>query len=95
LNAERQHVENDYAAISFPFARIISPPFEMKAECNVEQLMGYLNSWSVVQRFKDANDGTDPLDCIQPKLAAAWGDLTGRKQVTWSPNVTAWLVHAT
>jgi hypothetical protein len=45
-------------------------------------LMGYLNSWSAVQRFKDANAGTDPLDCIRPKLAAAWGDLTARKQVT-------------
>jgi hypothetical protein len=31
LDAERQHVENGYAAIAFPFARIISPPFVIEA----------------------------------------------------------------
>jgi hypothetical protein len=81
--------------LPFRLQESFSPPFEMKAEWNLEQLMGYLNSWSAVQRFKDVNDGTDPLDCIRPKLAAAWGDRTARKQVTWPPNVTAWLVNAT
>jgi hypothetical protein len=92
---ERQHVENGYAAISFPFARIHSPEFEMKAEWNYEQLMGYLNSWSAVQRFKDANGGADPLDLVRQKLTVAWGDPATRKQVTWPLKVIAWRVNAT
>jgi SAM-dependent methyltransferase len=77
--AERVLVEK-FEELPFPFAQIETPRFEMVAEWRVEQLLGYLRTWSATQRFMAA-EKRDPLENVEQQLLAAWGDKVRR--VVW------------
>ncbi len=68
---ERVLVEK-FEELPFGFDRIETPSFEMRAEWNVEQLLGYLGTWSATQRFMAAEQ-RDPLEEIEAELRHAWG----------------------
>ncbi len=48
---ERQLVNNQYKIITFPFTEIKYPQILMKKEWTINQLVGYLLTWSSTQRF--------------------------------------------
>jgi ubiquinone/menaquinone biosynthesis C-methylase UbiE len=77
--AERVLVEK-FEELPFRFEGIETPPFEMMAEWKVEQLLGYLGTWSATQRFMVAEQ-RDPLEQIEEELRAAWGENVRR--VVW------------
>jgi ubiquinone/menaquinone biosynthesis C-methylase UbiE len=77
--AERVLVEN-FEELPFPFAQIETPRFEMVAEWSVEQLLGYLRTWSATQRFMAA-EKRDPLETVEQPLLEAWGHKVRR--VVW------------
>jgi hypothetical protein len=52
----------------------------MMAEWKLEQLLGYLGTWSSTQRFMAAEQ-RDPLEEIEGELRAAWG--TDMRRVVW------------
>lgn len=79
---ERKLLENNYADIPFPLRQIAAPRFYMKKEWNLEDLLGYLGTWSAVQRFM-AQHGEDPRERIRPRLAEAWGEAAQPKLVQW------------
>ncbi|CAA9229363.1 MAG: SAM-dependent methyltransferase [uncultured Cytophagales bacterium] len=70
-DAERRHVEAAYATIPFPFPELPAPPLRMVTGWEREHLLGYLNTWSAVQGYKQAN-GTDPVEALRPRLEAIW-----------------------
>jgi SAM-dependent methyltransferase len=70
---ERRLVENGYRNVSFPFPEMSAPAFEMRLEWSVDDLIGYLATWSPLPRYI-AERGTSPLDVVVPKLREAWGD---------------------
>jgi SAM-dependent methyltransferase len=78
---ERELVEN-FADLLFPFPEIKTPPFEIIAQWQLENLIGYLRSWSATQRFVAAKN-RDPLEIIAGELRAAWGDAKGPRRVVW------------
>jgi SAM-dependent methyltransferase len=78
---ERLLVEK-FEGLPFPFAEIKTPAFEMIAQWKLENLVGYLRSWSATQRFIAAND-RDPLAEIADELRAAWGDPNQTRRVVW------------
>ena len=54
----------------------------MSATWSLEQLIGYLGTWSALRRYvQDKN--TNPLDLISEELLNAWGDPGQGKPVTW------------
>lgn len=79
---ERRYVDDRYRTIPFPFSRIEPPPLAMELAWNLDQLRGYLRTWSAVQEF-ERQRGEDPLAIIAPELAAAWGDPLQRRQISW------------
>jgi len=79
---ERRLVEEGYRTLAFPFEEVDSPPFQMVHSWNLDHLLGYLGSWSSVQRYR-ARTGIDPLDVIRAELEAAWGDPGQTRDVTW------------
>jgi SAM-dependent methyltransferase len=79
---ERAYVEATYRTIPFPFVEIPTPPFECERDWNLEGLLGYLSSWSAVQRYKDAL-GRDPLLALRPELERAWGRQEAVRRVSW------------
>lgn len=80
--AERDLVESRYQTIPFPFQDLPAPRFEMRAEWDLDSLLGYLGTWSAVQRYRERHD-TDPLAQILPELRAAWGAPEDIRKVTW------------
>ena len=82
---ERKIVENRYQDISFPFQEIDMPVFQIELDWTLSELIGYLYTWSSVQKFIKKNN-SDPIKQIYDDLAAAWGDKNTwhkRRRVVW------------
>ena len=69
--AERVLVEK-FEELSFPLPEIETPAFQMVADWRVEQLLGYLRTWSATQRFMMA-EKRDPLESVESELRSTWG----------------------
>jgi len=78
---ERKMVEN-FSDIPFPFQKIDPPKFEMKAQWNLDHLIGYLGTWSASKLFIKAR-GIDPIEQIIEELRTAWGDPNQIRRVIW------------
>lgn len=68
---ERRYVQEHYRTLPFPWREERPPPFELQTQWSLEQAVGYIASWSSVQRYKDTH-GTDPVVTLRRDLAAAW-----------------------
>lgn len=79
---ERKLVEARYETIPFPFDLIPAPAFEMEAEWTLDDVIGYLGTWSAVKRFREANS-TDPRNQIAGELALAWGEPRAFRRIAW------------
>lgn len=77
---ERAMVDDHYSSVSFPFERIASPEFRFSFQWTVDELLGYMATWSSVQHYIAAN-GTNPVDPLSAELKLLWGD--GKKTVTF------------
>ena len=71
-----------YRTILFPFDEIDTPPFRMSHEWNLDQLTGFLGTWSASNRYR-TQTGREPTDEIRDELAGAWGDPRQERQVAW------------
>lgn len=78
--AGRVHVESGYRDLPFPFARIAVPPFAMQADWLVDDLLGYLGTWSALRRYTERT-GRNPLPQLEADLRRAFGDR--RRRVEW------------
>jgi len=78
---ERKLVDNHYATIPFPFKQIESPVFSMSYQWNLEQVIGYFNTWSAVQHYIRKNN-ENPVDEFSKELRKAWGGV-GRRKVSF------------
>jgi SAM-dependent methyltransferase len=79
---ERALIEAGYRTISFPFDEASPPGFEMVAHWTLPQLLGYLRTWSAVDRYRTAK-GIDPVVALESEIAPWWGDEQRRRRVTW------------
>lgn len=69
--ADRAHVDTHYANLAFPYRHIEFNPPPMVMHYTLEQLLGYLRTWSGVQRYlKD--QGHDPVALFVDAFTAAW-----------------------
>lgn len=78
---ERKYVLDNYRTIKFPFEAAELPAFNMTALWSLDELLGYLATWSSVVYYK-ADKGHDPLDEILPALSRAWGG-ADKKAINW------------
>jgi len=69
---ERKLIEDRYVGLPFPFEELAAPPLAIAAQWSLAELLGYLATWSSVQRFIERNSA-NPLDRVKEDLAAAWG----------------------
>ncbi len=68
---ERSHVNDSYANIPFPFRQIAAPEFFIKVKWNLENLRGYLNTWSALQQFISVNN-YNPVNGIIEEIQQNW-----------------------
>lgn len=85
---ERQLVRERYSSITFPFNEISMSPYNMTSSWALDELVGYLRTWSSVVRYK-ADRGRDPLEEIIPDLRVLWGDVAVQKSVQWPLTIRA------
>ena len=79
---ERKLVDEGYASIKFPFEKIETPEFKMTTHWSLAHMLGYLGTWSAVQRYKQENN-QDPLNIISGELSSAWGNSEIKKEIIW------------
>ena len=79
---ERLHIETRYRDIPFPFKELPVPDFKMMAQWSLDELMGYLGTWSATQRYiQDKN--SDPRGLILTRLEKSWANPEGKYTVEW------------
>ena len=68
---ERRHIEANYSTLPFPFEKIDAPPFGLELDWGLEQVIGYVSSWSATARYRKAL-GKDPVPLLAESLGAVW-----------------------
>lgn len=80
---ERFHyVDTSYADLPFPFEEIKPPKFEMITKWNLDQVAGFLSSWSGTKIYQQ-KVGRHPLKEIWDELHIAWGDEKLNRPTHW------------
>jgi len=79
---ERAIIEAGYGALELPFTEITPPPFRMEVEWTLEQLLGYLRTWSATQKFIAAR-GFDPVVPLGNELQQFWPRAEDVRLVRW------------
>lgn len=70
-DSERKFVDENYATIPFPFREIECPRFATDLKWTIEELEGYINTWSAVQKFIKAR-GYNPVPELIQKIRPFW-----------------------
>ena len=86
---ERALIENEYRDLAFPFRRMETPVFSIERKWSLHEFLGYVSSWSSVQRMRQAT-GADPLPQVSKGLAGLW---TGQEAVRWPMALLLGAVH--
>ena len=74
---ERHLVEAGYSTLPFPSPEIQTPAFTMQLDWSLEQLLGYVSSWSASARYIKER-GEDPVPALRSALQLHWGAGTTR-----------------
>lgn len=82
---ERRYVELGYRTLPFPWPEVAAPAFALETTWDLERVLGYLASWSAVQRYKDRHHH-DPLQALRLPLESAWGGV-GIRRLRWPVHV--------
>lgn len=63
----------NYQTIPFPFAELKTPILKIETQWNMEEFLGYLNTWSAIQKLI-AVQSHEPILEFSKRLVEAWGD---------------------
>jgi hypothetical protein len=77
-----RYLEARYRTLPFPFAEIEPPAFQMEADWELDDFLGFIASWSATRKFLDAR-GERALDGALAELAEAWGPARQKRAITW------------
>jgi ubiquinone/menaquinone biosynthesis C-methylase UbiE len=80
--SERELIESGYRTLDFPFAELVPPPFVMEAAFTLQDLLGYVHTWSATRRFTEAQ-GYNPLSELERNMNPVWGPLRKPQTVRW------------
>jgi ubiquinone/menaquinone biosynthesis C-methylase UbiE len=72
---ERKYVDNNYTTVPFPFPEINTPSFSITYHWTLEELEGYFNTWSALQKYITANE-ENPVPALIQRIGEQW---TGAK----------------
>ena len=85
---ERRLVEDRYRRIPFPFDEPVVPEFSMEADWTLDDLLGYVGTWSAVSRYR-SRVGTDPVPMLAQHLEPRWGGRDAPRRIRWPLAVRA------
>jgi len=70
---ERNHVEEGYRTLEFPFDELEAPAFTIESAMTLEEMMGYIRTWSATQLYQK-KQGKDPVPQLAREIETVWGD---------------------
>lgn len=68
---ERKMVEEGYQSIDFPFVQLEAPSFKMESAMTLEDITGYIRTWSATQKYEKEH-GDDPVLKLEEELLSIW-----------------------
>jgi SAM-dependent methyltransferase len=77
----REHVDNGYRDLHWPWQELAPPPIEMTAVWTRDELLGYVATWSASVRLVETH-GPARYERLAAELAAVWPD-GERRTITW------------
>ena len=77
----RQHVENGYRDLAWPWPEITAPAIDVTAAWTRDELIGYVTTWSATSKMIQA-EGPARFDAFRERLVAHWPD-GERRTVRW------------
>ena len=79
---ERRYVDEGYKTLPFPWREAPTPTFSLHNAWTLEQVLGYVATWSAVLRFRDAHPEHDPLQELAAQLDTHW-PVDGTLRLVW------------
>ncbi|GEO82026.1 class I SAM-dependent methyltransferase [Pararhodospirillum oryzae] len=79
---ERHHVETGYRLLPFPFPEEEAPPLAMTASWSLDELVGYIGTWSALKGARAAGEDARLARAVDD-LAAAWGPPESVRVIRW------------
>ena len=79
---ERKWVDALYRTIPFPFEEIAVPRLTIEISWSLEDLIGYISSWSAVAEYRRIL-GIDPVPQLEKKLEGIWGKKDEVRSMSW------------
>jgi SAM-dependent methyltransferase len=79
---ERRYVESGYRTLPFPYPELEPPVLAMEELWSLTQLLGYVQTWSATQRFRETQ-GHDPVEQLGQDLARHWGHPSATRRIRW------------
>ncbi|GHB46540.1 hypothetical protein GCM10007094_39810 [Pseudovibrio japonicus] len=79
---ERQHVDNSYTSIGFPFEELDYPQMTIDREWTLEQFLGYLCTWSSVIAAAKAGK-RNLMESFAEQLTSLWGGPQQHRRISW------------
>lgn len=76
-----QAIDATLRADDLPFEPLPTPDFSMRTKWTLDEVHGYLETWSASRAFREAN-GHFATDTIRPAIAELWGEET-RREIDW------------
>jgi SAM-dependent methyltransferase len=77
---ERNLILAELKTIPFPFPEIAAPSFTLEQSWTLDELAGYLRTWSATAAFVEEKR-VDPVESVEVSLRRFWGE--GRHIVRW------------
>lgn len=85
---ERSVLAGGYRSLPFPFDEIETPMWTLEETWTLSELLGYLRTWSAVQRYIDATH-RDPVPELESELRDLWGAPEQRHRIQWPVRMRA------
>jgi len=79
---ERRYVDEGYRTLPFPWREAVTPTFSLRTDWTLDQVLGYVGTWSAVLRYRDAHPSHDPLPDLARQLATHW-PVAGTLGLVW------------
>lgn len=79
---ERRITEQRYQTIEFPFAEFPAPDFEIEQLVTLDDVAGYIRTWSATRGFIE-RQRHDPVDPLIAELAPLWGPPQQPRLARW------------
>jgi SAM-dependent methyltransferase len=73
-------LEEGYRTLPFPFDELPAPEFDIQLDWSLNELLGFMDSWSAVKKFKEVK-GYHPFTEMYGRLVEAWGDSEAKRLV--------------